>query len=247
MLTSKNLFDLNGKIALVAGSSRGIGFALANALKENGAYVIGLSREPNKKNFLSEHYICDVTKKSNIEDILTKLIRNKIKIDIVIFAAGISSVDNVTDEYEKFVQVLNTNLLSNFNLINTLKPILNKNSSIINISSINSIQGFPGNPGYVASKGGVEALTRSLAIDLSDDKIRVNCIRPGYIITDMTINSYNNKKQNLNRKNRTILNRWGKTEDLIGPMLLLASNASLYMTGSIITVDGGWTALGLST
>ena len=92
MLTSKNLFDLNGKIALVAGSSRGIGFALANALKENGAYVIGLSREPNKKKFLSEHYICDVTKKSNIEDILTKLIRNKIKIDIVIFAAGISII-----------------------------------------------------------------------------------------------------------------------------------------------------------
>lgn len=245
MSNSKNVFNVNGKYALVAGSSKGIGYTLAKSLKENGAYVIGLSRKIDDTSHLDLHFKCDVTIKSNIERILKKLIKNKIRLDVVVFASGISEIENQQDDYNKFVKVINTNLFSNFNLINIIKPILNINSSIINISSINAIQGFPKNPGYVVSKGGVEALTRALAVDLSNKNIRVNCIRPGYILTDMTIKSYNDRDKNLHRKNRTILKRWGKTKDLIGPMLLLASDASLYMTGSIITVDGGWTSLGI--
>ena len=245
MKNSKNLFNLNGKTALIAGSSRGIGFEFTKHLKKHNAKVIGLSRKNNNNTHLDKHYTCDVTNKLDLQKISYIFIKKNIKLDILIFTAGVSNFEEKLDNYEKFSKILETNLLSNYNFINIFESNLNKNSSIINISSINAIQGFPDNPGYVASKGGVEALTRSLAIDLSSKKVRVNCIRPGYIKTDMTINSYNDIKKNQNRKNRTILKRWGNPEDLVGPMLLLASDASSYMTGSILTVDGGWTVLGL--
>jgi len=241
----KNFFKLDGKVALIAGSSRGIGFAFTESLKNQNVKVIGLSRKKNINPSLDIHYICDVTKQSNLELIKTICEKINIKLDIIIFAAGITNAHNSLNDKKNFINIINTNLVSNYNFINTFKPIMNKNASIINISSINAIQGFPQNPGYIASKGGVEALTRSLAVDLGKDKIRVNCIRPGYIKTDMTLNSFNNPKKNRSRKNKTILKRWGNTNDLVGPMLLLASDASSYMTGSIITVDGGWSSLGL--
>lgn len=245
MLDYKSLFNLKGKTVLVAGSSRGIGATLSNALKDNEAFVIGLSRKRDLSNNLNQHFKCDLTKRSDILKIFNLLNTNQIKIDVLIFAAGITGSNKAKNDIENFSKIIDNNLIANFNLIYTLKPILSKNSSVINISSINAIQGFPNNPGYVASKGGIEALTRGLAIDLSKQKIRVNCIRPGYIATDMTKESYSDKIKYNKRKNKTILKRWGNTKDLVGPALLLASDASAYMTGSIITVDGGWTALGL--
>ena len=120
-----------------------------------------------------------------------------------------------------------------------------KKSSIVNLTSIASEFGFPDNPGYVASKGGVKSLTKSLAIDYAKLNIRVNCISPGYIHTNMTNESYLNPIKYNERLNRTILNKWGNVNDLVGASIFLLSDASSYITGSEILVDGGWTAKGI--
>jgi len=113
------------------------------------------------------------------------------------------------------------------------------------MTSINTELGFLNNPAYIASKGGLKMLTKSLAKDLGKYGIRVNNLGPGYFITDMTKNSYKNKKSRISRQNHTLLGRWGNVLDLVGPCIFLASDASAYITGQDLYVDGGWTANGL--
>ena len=117
--------------------------------------------------------------------------------------------------------------------------------SIINITSINAELGFPNNPAYVTSKGGLKMLTKSLARDFGKYGIRVNNLGPGYIVTEMTKKSYQNKKSRMIKQRHTLLGRWGDLTDLIGPCVFLASDASGYVTGQDIYVDGGWLANGL--
>ena len=122
----------------------------------------------------------------------------------------------------------------------------NKSGSIINFTSINAELAFPNNPAYVASKGGLKMLGKSLAKDWAKHGIRVNNIGPGYFKTDMTKESYENKQMRTKRTERTMLGRWGDMIDIIGPCIFLASDASSYVTGQDIYVDGGWLANGLS-
>ena len=105
--------------------------------------------------------------------------------------------------------------------------------------------GFPNNPGYIASKGGVMALTKALAIDLSPKSIRVNNIVPGYIKTDMTHKSFKDKKMYNERLDRMIIKRWGSVKDITGAAIFLASDSSSYVTGTDVIIDGGWTAKGI--
>ena len=125
-------------------------------------------------------------------------------------------------------------------------PIMakNKSGSIINITSLGAELGFPNNPSYQMSKAGLRQLTKALARDWGEFGIRANNIYPGYIKTAMTTKSFNDRKLNNQRSDNTLLKRWGEPEDLIGPALFLVSDASSYMTGTDIYVDGGWTANG---
>jgi NAD(P)-dependent dehydrogenase (short-subunit alcohol dehydrogenase family) len=116
---------------------------------------------------------------------------------------------------------------------------------IINITSLGAMLGFPNNPAYVASKGGLRQLTKAMAYDLSRYNIRVNNICPGYMRTDMTRKSYQDQEIKAERDRRIMLGRWGKPEDLVGPCIFLASEASSYITGIDLPVDGGWLAKGL--
>ena len=118
--------------------------------------------------------------------------------------------------------------------------------SIINITSLNAELAFPNNPAYVAFKGGLKQLTKALALDLGQYNIRVNNIGPGYMKTDMTKKSWLNPKLRKARTSRILLNRWGEKEDIVGPCIFLASDASKYVTGHDLYVDGGWLANGLS-
>ena len=115
--------------------------------------------------------------------------------------------------------------------------------SIVNITSLNSELAFPNNPAYVSMKGGLKQLTKSLALDLGKYNIRVNNIGPGYIKTNMTKNSWKNKRQEI--EDRTILGRWGEPKDLIGTAVFLLSPASDYITGQDIYVDGGYLTKGM--
>ena len=117
--------------------------------------------------------------------------------------------------------------------------------SIINITSIGAELGFPNNPAYIAAKGALKQLTRSLALDLGSFGIRVNNIGPGYFRTDMTKGSWNDPQLEEDRIRRTILGRWGEPDDLAGAVIFLASEASRYITGQDLYVDGGWLAKGL--
>jgi gluconate 5-dehydrogenase len=122
---------------------------------------------------------------------------------------------------------------------------LNGGGSIINVTSIGSVLGFPDNPAYVASKGGLRLLTKALAMDLASYSIRVNNLAPGYIRTDMTKSSFEDPVRYAERLQGMIIKRWGNPEDLAGAAIFLASDASAYITGIDLFVDGGWTAKGL--
>ena len=122
---------------------------------------------------------------------------------------------------------------------------MKSSGSVINITILASMFGFPNNPAYVASKSGLRGLTTSLAYDLSSKKIRVNAIAPGYIKTNMTKVSWSKPNLRKERDRRILLNRWGKPKDIANLALFLGSDLAEYITGQNICVDGGWSVKGL--
>jgi NAD(P)-dependent dehydrogenase (short-subunit alcohol dehydrogenase family) len=244
----ESIFSLRNKTALITGGSRGIGAGIVSAFLDAGANVACLSRSDpmvqDQPNF--SYYQCDVSDSERFKSIC-KLIDSRYNgIDILVNAAGISLPTGSTDtEFERFNKTLSVNLIATYQCCEIVSKFMRKNSSIINIASIGSVLGFPENPGYIASKGGVMALTKSLAMDLSPKNIRVNNIVPGYIETDMTKKSFKDIELHNERLSRMIIKRWGSVEDIAGAAIFLASNSSSYMTGTDIVIDGGWTAKGI--
>jgi len=179
-------------------------------------------------------------------DLCNKINREYKKIDVLVNCAGISissSTKNFDKEY--FRKIIETNLISIYNCCISMASYTPDKGSIINISSIASNFGFPNNPAYVASKGGLSSLTRALAYDFSNRNIRVNNIVPGYIHTSMTNESFNDKDSRIEREKHMLISRWGNVKDLVGGVIYLASDASSYITGSDIVIDGGWSIKGL--
>ena len=167
------------------------------------------------------------------------------KIDVLINNAGISLEEkSEKKKIENFVKTIETNLISTYKCCETIYPLMKNGGSIINISSIGSLLAMKKNPGYVSSKGGINSMTRSLAEDYSKKKIRVNAILPGYIKTKMTEKSYKNSKKKLETE-KSILNRWGEPNDLIGIVIFLATKSSSFVTGTNIIVDGGFSIKGI--
>jgi NAD(P)-dependent dehydrogenase (short-subunit alcohol dehydrogenase family) len=251
MKTKKSLFEIKNKVVVITGASRGIGLHASIALSELGAIVIGVARSDKvdlSRTINFEYIKCDIRNSKKLEAIFLKIFDKYGRIDSLINAAGISlPFISIESELNRFKDTIDINLNATFACCNVVGKYMEKMKSgtIINITSLSSEQGFPNNPGYAASKGGIKAFTKSLAIDLGSKGIRVNCVIPGYIKTDMTINSFNQKKTNKDRLERIILNRWGDPDDLIGAFIFLISDASKYITGIDLPVDGGWLAKGL--
>jgi len=242
----QRLFSLEGRSAIVTGGSRGIGAAIAAGLAAAGARVTAVARTAQRPAELPsevEYRSCDVTRAGDFEQLVVKSRR----LDILVNAAGVSLPPSEGTEAERFERTLQANLTATYRACAAAAALMQKSGggSIINVTSINSTLGFPGNPGYVAAKGGLRMLTRALAIDYGKHNIRVNALAPGYIRTAMTAGSYADPSQREARTARMIISRYGEPQDLVGAAIFLASPASSYVTGIDLFVDGGWTAKGL--
>ena len=250
-----DLFSVKNKIVIITGSGRGIGrtFALNMAKRSAITYCFDI-KFPNKipKDLSNNlfHIKCDLTNKKKFDNECKKIFNRHKKIDVLINNLGISLPGKNEQTYlEKYWdQTLKINLTVAFNCSQTVMKFMlkKKNGSIINITSINAELGFPNNPAYIASKGGLKMLGKSMAKDLGKYGIRVNNLGPGYFKTLMNQNSWKNLKTRKARTIRTMLDRWGEIDELVGPCIFLASDASKYVTAQDLYVDGGWTANGLS-
>jgi NAD(P)-dependent dehydrogenase (short-subunit alcohol dehydrogenase family) len=242
------LFDISGRTAIVTGASRGIGAAIAQGLADAGARVIGLSRSGDGLRAV-ENRQCELSDTRSCFALFAELEKTVEQIDIIVNAAAITLPDHISDSgeasIERMRQTLAVDLVGPYAVTIAALPLLRRagSASIINVTSINSVRGFPGNPGYVAAKAGLSGLTRALAIDLAP--IRVNALAPGYVHTDMTAKSHADPELHAQRRRHTILNRWGQPRDMVGAAIFLASDASAYVTGQEIFIDGGWTINGL--
>lgn len=245
------LFELRGKVAIVAGGSRGIGASIANGLAAVGVHTSAVGRSEEASSDLSaevKYSCCDIVDSQAFENVCRKLDQQHGKIDIFVNAAGVSlPFTNKSQSLEDFRKTLDINLTAAYTCSQCVIPYMQHagGGSIVMVTSIGSVLGFPDNPGYLASKGGLQMLTKALAVDLARDNIRVNNIAPGYIHTHMTHKSFTDEKKHNDRLQHMLIKRWGRPEDLIGAVIYLASPASSYVTGTDIFVDGGWTSKGL--
>ena len=245
------MLELNGKKILIIGASKGIGEVIARSLIKNKANVITASR--NKPNYDSDYYKLDITKEDSIKSLKNYIESNYHNLDGIVFVAGKSIPAKNKDKNDKislqdptiFYELIYTNLISIYNCMFNFQNLIKEKGSIVFISSIGAHRAFPNNTGYQVSKAGLESMTRSIAYELGPKNIRANTIILGYFKTKMTIKSYNIKELQRERSNRTILNRWGDPDEVTGAANFLLSEKSSYMTGSSITIDGGWLAKGL--
>lgn len=254
MTTALDLFRLDGKTALVTGARRGIGRAMAVALAEAGADVIGVSTSLEHSGSAVEAdvraagrrfsgYACDFADRSALYSFIEQVKADFPVIDILVNNAGtILRKPAVEHPDEYWDKVLEVNLNAQFILSREIgKGMIERGGGkIIFIASLLTFQGGINVPGYAASKGGIGQLTKELANEWAAKNVQVNAIAPGYINTDNTEALRNDPVRSKTILERIPAGRWGEPSDFKGPVVFLASGASDYVTGTILTVDGGW-------
>lgn len=238
------------KIAIVTGGSSGIGFAIARKFSQQGIHTIILGRDEQKLNEAvallgsnGEAIAFDVTNLNSIPELIKKIINQYGQVDVLVNNAGINlkkSALEVTDQ--EFQQILLTNLTSVFALTREVAKnmVAKKSGSIINISSMAAQYGLPGVVAYAASKTAIEGMTRTLAVELSPNNVRVNCIAPGFIATKMSATALNGDPERKQKVlSRTPMGRLGDPNDVANTAYFLASDDSTFITGTVVPVDGG--------
>ena len=253
----QRLFSLEGRTAIVTGAARGNGRGIAGALARAGASVLlvdVLAAELTEaedalrgEGLTVKAHAGDLTREGEPAAVVNAAVEAFGRLDVLVNNAGVTfghELLGYPDELWK--KTHDVNLKAPFDLARAAVPAMKTqgSGSIINITSLNAELAFPGNPAYVAFKGALKQLTKALALDLGP-VIRVNAIGPGYFRTDMTRKSWEDDTMRQERSARTILGRWGVPGDLAGAVIFLASDASAYVTGIDLYVDGGWLAKGL--
>jgi gluconate 5-dehydrogenase len=252
----RNMYSLDGKIALVTGGSRGIGFGIAEYLAKAGAEVAITARSEQTLKQASDRFTgmgipvhvfpADLSVPDNADRLFDLVVSETGGADILVNNAGTTyraPADAFPDE--EWDRVMNVNLTSLFRLSAAFARHCaekKKPGKIINIASLLSEAARPTIPAYAASKGAVRQLTKALSVEWASYSIQVNAIGPGYIETDMTEKLIKDEAFDAWVRERTPQQRWGKPEDIAGAALFLASRASDFITGQILYVDGGWLA-----
>lgn len=248
------MFDLTGRTALITGSTRGIGFALAQGLAESGATVIVNSRQQvavtqaveklQALGLKARGAAFDVAEQQSVEAAFEDFDRDGLEIDILINNAGIQHRQPMLElSLQDWNRVLNTNLTAAFMVGRAAaRRMIDRGAGgkIINIGSLTSEAARATVAPYTVAKGGIKMLSRAMAAEWAQFNIQANAIGPGYILTDMNEALVNNASFDAWVKSSNPAQRWGRPEELVGTAIYLASGASSYVNGQIIYVDGGW-------
>lgn len=247
-------FRLDGKTALVTGCRRGIGRAMAVALAEAGADIVGVSASLEKSGSDVEKevkaagrkfsaYRCDFSDRQALYQFVSRVHEEHPQIDILVNNAGTilrkPAVEHPDEYWDKVIEI---NLSAQFVLSREIgkEMVARGEGKIIFIASLLTYQGGITVPGYAASKGGVGQLTKALANEWAVHGVQVNAIAPGYVKTDNTQALQDDPERYNSILERIPAGRWGDPEDFKGPVVFLASSASNFVSGEILTVDGGW-------
>jgi gluconate 5-dehydrogenase len=248
----QSVFELSGKVALVTGAYRGLGFAIAQGLARAGASVVLNARrieavEPAARALTAQSLkastaIFDVTDRDAVRAAVTAIESEHGRIDVLVNNAGIQRRGALADfSQQDWDDIIATNLTAPFVVSQAVLPgmIARKSGKIVHIASLMSELARPSVVPYTAAKGGVRQLTRGMAVELAPHNIQVNAIAPGYFATEMNRALIDNAEFNSWVCKRTPAGRWGQPDELAGTAVFLASSASNYITGQLLIVDGG--------
>ena len=251
------LFDLEGRTAIVTGGGRGIGRAISIELGNAGAAVVPTARSTTEIEAVAERITddggealaigADVTDPAAVASVVGETVETFGGVDIVVNNAGFNPVDALgrpeTVSSESLERVLDVNLTGAYEVTTAAAEHLlaSDNGAVINVASVGGIVGLPRQHPYVASKHGLVGLTRSMALDWAPD-VRVNAVAPGYVSTELTEELEADDGLRRSILERTPLERFAEPEEVAGPVVFLASDAARFVTGACLSVDGGWTA-----